>query len=116
MGSGSPWQTQDGQDLLLHLLLFAAAEPSEAGVNQGLGLLAPQGETEQEQQGQQEQGPGMEERLVGSGGGSGLEGAAATFAHVLLFHLAKTREAVGDVHDCGLLLFFDSTGKLRSLI
>lgn len=107
MGSGSPRQTQDGQDLLLHLFLLAAAEPPEAGMDQALGLLAPQGETEQEQQ---EQGPRVEERLVGSGGGSALEdaAAAAAFAHVLLFHFAaKTREAVGDfcVHGCGLLLF-----------
>lgn len=96
MGSGSPGQTQDGQNLLLHLLLLAAAEPFEAGVDHGLCLLAPQGENEQE-----EQGPEVEERPVESGGASGLlleEEAAAVVAHVLLFHLAaKTREAVGDV-------------------
>lgn len=81
MGSGSPRQTQDGQDLLLHLLLLAAAEPPEAGVDHGLGLLAPQGEKEQEQQGQEEQGPGVEERPVGSGGGGGLQlGDAAAAA------------------------------------
>lgn len=85
MGSGSPRQTQDGQDLLLHLLLLAAAEPPEAGVDDGLGLLAPQREEEQEQQGQQEQGPGVQERPVASGGGSARHLAA------------ETREAVGDV-------------------
>lgn len=62
VGSGPPRQTQDGQDLLLHLLLLAAAEPLEAGVDHGLRLLAPQGESEQE-----EQGAEVEER-TGSGG------------------------------------------------
>lgn len=51
VGSGPPREPQDAQDLLLHLLLLAAAELAEAGVHGGLGLLAPQGEAEQEQQG-----------------------------------------------------------------
>lgn len=82
MRSGSPRQTQDGQDLLLHLLLLSAAEALEAGVDHGLGLVAPQGEEEQEEQGQQQQGPGVEEgQLRCSGGGGPLlekqESAAA---------------------------------------
>lgn len=51
VGSGSPREAQDAQDLFLHLLFLAAAELAEAGVHGGLGLLAPQGEAEQQQQG-----------------------------------------------------------------
>lgn len=77
MGSGSPWQTQDGQNLLLHLLLLTAAEPFEAGMDHCFCLLATQGEDEQE-----EHGPEVEERPVGSGG------ASVVVARVLLFYLA----------------------------
>lgn len=88
MGPRSPWETQNGQNLLLHLLLLAAIEAFEAGVDHSLCLLAPQGEKEQEEQGQKEQGPEAEERPAGPGGGSGLLRFQPT---------AQTGEAVGHV-------------------
>lgn len=94
MGSGSPRQTQYGQDLLLHLLLLAATEAAETGVDHGLGLLGPQGEREQEEQGQEEQSPGVKDRPMGAGGWSALvleETVAA--AH----RPAEARQAVADV-------------------
>lgn len=51
----------------MHLLLFPAAEPSKAGVNGGLGLLAPHGKEGEEQQGQQQQASGLQEAKVASG-------------------------------------------------
>lgn len=102
MGPGPPWKTQNGQDLLLHLLLLAAAEPPEAGVDHGLGLLAPQRQEEQEQRGQQEQGPWVEERPAGSGTGSGLW---APLPQMLPFyHTAKTRNSGEDAQIHGFLL------------
>ena len=97
VGPGASGQTQDGQDLLLHLLLLAAAEPPEAGVDHGLGLLAPQGE--QEEQGEEEQGPAVEEE-------------AAPDARVLPLHSgAAAGAAAGGVggHDRG----FSSGTKTR---
>lgn len=51
----------------MHLLLFSDAEPSKAGVNRGIGLLAPQQKEGQEQQGEQEQGFGLQEIKAASG-------------------------------------------------
>ena len=82
MGPGSPRQAQHGQDLLLHLLLLPAAEPPEAGVDHRFGLLAPQGQGEQEEQGDQEQGPGLEERGAAETLGSPAAAAAAAAASV----------------------------------
>lgn len=93
MGSWSPWETQDGQDLLLHLLLLSSTKLPEAGGDHGLGLLAPQREGEQEQQGEEEQGPGVDGRC-----GSGAP-------RVRPCHLGeKAGEAVRDGrgHDCSL--------------
>lgn len=93
MGSWSPRETQDGQDLLLHLLLLSSTKLPEAGGDHGLGLLAPQREGEQEQQGEEEQGPGVD----------GGRGSGAPRVHPC--HLGeKAGEAVRDGrgHDCSL--------------